>query len=358
MVVVTVGLLAVVLLKILAVFNAIRWLHSHGPAFAAALAEQPPQSVVDQERLYDRLGADFFPFGIKDYRIRRMARRLRGPRGLLLGWPARVFQVLLFNLALLAVLTAGYLIALASTPSLPDLLARPVHDAIALALALSVIVATMLIAVEAVYGYAVLGSYGLGFHELRPERRVPERALVREFQVFAGALIAAHLAGVGAVYLISHRFEGYAKIPASTPTDLAHTALQVLDCSYYTMATFVGAGDPEPLTAAGKMASGLIAAQGLAFLVLVLASMLSIVGNERARSIRPSTIPQPATSIVDGATEHRQQTAADQDDPSHPGHEPKPRQASAFMLGAVAGAAGVIAVLAWTRVRRRSRQPE
>src|SRR6266545_4372756 len=126
MLVITAGLLAVVLLKILAVVNAIRWLHTHGPAFAMALAEEPPRTVVDQERLYDRLGADFFPFGVKDYRIRRMARSLRGPRGLLVGWPARVFRVLLFNLARLAALTAAYLVVLA----------------------LSLIVATILIATE------------------------------------------------------------------------------------------------------------------------------------------------------------------------------------------------------------------
>lgn len=45
--VVTGSLLVVVLLKILAIVNAIRWLHSHGPAFAAALAEQPPRTVDD-----------------------------------------------------------------------------------------------------------------------------------------------------------------------------------------------------------------------------------------------------------------------------------------------------------------------
>jgi len=148
MLVITAGLLAVVLLKILAVVNAIRWLHTHGPAFAMALAEEPPRTVVDQERLYDRLGADFFPFGVKDYRIRRMARSLRGPRGLLVGWPARVFRVLLFNLALLAALTAAYLIVLASAPRIPDVVPRPAHDAVALVLALSLIVATILIATE------------------------------------------------------------------------------------------------------------------------------------------------------------------------------------------------------------------
>jgi hypothetical protein len=345
MVLITAGLLAVVLLKILAVVNAIRWLHTHGPAFSTALAEEPPRTVVDQERLYDRLWADFFPFGVKDYRIRRMARSLRGPRALLVGWPARAFRVVLFNLALLAALTAAYLIVLASSPRIPDLVPRPAHDAVALVLALSLIVATILIAIEAVYGYAVLGSYGLGFHELRPERRMPERALVREFQVFAGALIAAHLAGVGATYLIAHRFGGYAKIPASTP-NLAQIALHTLDSAYYTLATFVGTGDPEPLTAPGKMASGLIAAQGLAFLVLVLASMLSIVGHERARSASTST---------DGSTEAPRMAVADRDSLRHASDEPKPGLARSFVLGAAVGAAGVIAVLSWTRVRRTRR---
>src|SRR6266536_6022029 len=136
MIVITAGLLVVVLLKILAVVNAIRWLHSHGPEFATALADQHPRTAVDQERLYDHLGAAFLPFGVKDYRIRRMTRGLRGPRQLLVGWPARIFRATLFNLAVLAGLTAAYLIVLASAPRIPHLLSRSAHDSVALVLAL------------------------------------------------------------------------------------------------------------------------------------------------------------------------------------------------------------------------------
>jgi len=353
MIVITAGLLVVVLLKILAVVNAIRWLHSHGPEFATALADQHPRTAVDQERLYDHLGAAFLPFGVKDYRIRRMTRGLRGSRQLLVGWPARIFRATPFNLAVLAGLTAAYLIVLASAPRIPHLLSRSAHDSVALVLALSLIVATILIAVEAVYSYAVIGSYGQSFHELRPERRQPDRILVREFQVFAGALIAAHLAGVGAMYFIGHRFGGYTKIAMPTP-DPAQAALQTLDCSYYTLATFAGAGDPEPLTAAGKVASGLVAVQGLAFLVLVLASMLSIVGNERAGFVRTSATVQPATGIAQDSTEY---PGAHRDVRCHhtDASEPKPSRARSFALGAAAGAVGVVAVLTWTRVRRTRR---
>ena len=354
MIAVTAGLLLVVLLKAIAVVNAIRWLHSRGPAFAAAVAAEPPETVVDQELLYDRFEAGFFPFGVKDYRVRRMARQMQGPRQLLVGLPLRVFQSTLFNLALLAALACAYLVALASAPPVPFLLPGPVHDTVALALALSLIVTTILIAVEAVYSYAVIGSYGQGFHELRPQRRRPERALVREFQVFVGALLAAHLAGLGAMYLISHRFGGYAKVAVSTP-DLAGVSRQALDCSYYTLATFVGAGDPEPLTAVGKLASGMVVLQGLAFVVLVLASMFSIVGNGRVRPVREPAAAQPAASLGHGSVERSSEppTVPCRHDgrPDAPG----PGHIGAFALGAAAGVAGVVAVVAWAHIRRTSR---
>jgi len=281
---------------------------------------------------------DFFPFGVKDYRLRRLARTSRAPIRFAVG----TFRAVLFNLALLAVLVTAYLIWLAATPRVPDLVPRATHDAVALVLALLLIAATILIAIEAVYGYAVLGSYGLGFHELRPERRVPERALVREFQVFAGALIAAHLAGVGAMFLIGHRFGGYRKFTMDTP-DAAQAVLQTLDCAYYTLAVFVGAGDPEPLTAAGKLASGLVAVQGLAFLVLVLASMLSIVGNERRRP--PATLPrEPAPEPGPPAP------------PASTSAGAGPGGARSFALGAAVGAAGALGVLAWLAARRGRRR--
>ncbi len=351
MIAVTVGLLVVVFLKVIAVVNAIRWLHRQGPAFTAALAAQHPRTMAEQERVYDNLEADFFPFGIKDYRIRRFARARQGSRRILVGWLARLFQVTFFNLAMLSVLTATYLILVASMDRLPDLVPRSVDDAFCLVLALTLLIATILIAVEAVYAYAVLGSYALGFHELRPERRSLEKLLVREFQIFVGALIAAHLAGVGATYLVAHRFDGYGKLAKIAPS-AARAVLQTLDSSYYTLATFVGSGDPEPLTAAGKLTSGLITLQGLAFLALVLASMLSIPGNER---IRTSTGMQARAESNTVAVDQSRESTADCDHQPAPHSESRVNTTIPLAIGVTAGAAGVLAVLIWSRVWRMRR---
>jgi hypothetical protein len=292
MVVVTAVLLAAALLKAIAVGNAVRWLHARGPVFRAALAERRPTTIVEQTRLYDEVGAAFFPFGLKDYRLRRLLGGARGARRVAV-WPARVLSVLLFRVAVLVPVSSGYLVLLASVDVPP--LHGGANDVLALVLACVLLAITIGLAIEAVYAYAVLGSYGIGFHELRPERRGPERALVREFQVFAGTLMVAYAAGIGATYLVAVRFGGYRRIPVrSGPGAIVE---QVIDSAYYALLAFSGAGDPEPLGPAGKVVTGAIAVQGMALLLLVLASMLAIAdrgGADRAVGTRPEPVaPAP-----------------------------------------------------------------
>jgi hypothetical protein len=70
MVLVTAALLVAALLKVVAVVNAVRWLHVRGPAFKAVLAARRPRTLAEQEQAYDAVAAGFFPFGVKDYRLR------------------------------------------------------------------------------------------------------------------------------------------------------------------------------------------------------------------------------------------------------------------------------------------------
>jgi len=337
MVVVTGVLLSAALLKAIAVINAVRWLHARGPVFRAALAERRPTTVAEQTRLYDEVGAAFFPFGLKDYRLRRFLSGRRGARRVAV-WPARALSVLLFRVAVLVPVSTAYLILLASV-DLP-LLHRGANDALALALACTLLAITIGLAIEAVYAYAVLGSYGIGFHELRPERRGPERALVREFQVFAGTLMVAYVAGIGATYLVAVRFGGYQRIPVrSGPGAVAQ---QVIDSAYYALLAFSGAGDPEPIGPAGKVVTGAIAVQGMALLLLVLASMLAIADRgsaDRAVGTRPDPVA-PAPAVPPNPP------------PNPPAGPPAGRPGLAGLLvGAALGAAVAVAVRA--RHRRR-----
>jgi hypothetical protein len=355
MVVVTAGLLAVALLKALAVGNAIRWLDRRGPAFRAALAAGRPDTVIAQEHAYDRLGGAFFPFGVKDYRLRRLIRVVGAGHPVRTG-PLIVLRHLLFNLAALVPVCTAYLIWLATTDAVPDLVPRRAHDAVALALAGTLLAVTILLAIEAVYAYAVLGSYGIGFHELRPERRRPERALVREFQVFAGTLITAFVAGVGATYVVALRFGGYGRIP-TRPDEPGAIPGQVLDCAYYALLAFSGAGDPEPLAPAGKVVTGLVAAQGLALLLLVLASMLAIADRGGAPGVGPAS---PGPAPPPGASP-RVPAALLEPPVAPPGPVPDPtagRRVVEFAAAVVvAGAVGAAVALAMDRAgHRRTRR--
>jgi hypothetical protein len=345
---VTVALLGVLVLKMVAVLNAIRWLHRHGPAYHRLLVANPPAGVADRERLIERHGGSFFPFGVKDYRLRRfLATTRNGPSGPSWRWAvrpvARVFQSVLFQFGWLAPMCAVALVAAASAPEHLLLLPRWSSDAAGLLLGLLLMATTILIVVEAVYGYALLGSYGVGFHLLDPAQFETGRRMLRELQVFTGTVMTALLGGVGVVHFTSVRFGGYGQLTGevTAPADIVGRAA---DSAYYTFIAFLGSGEAGPRGVAAKLVVGLLGMEGFALLVLALGVLASVT--------TPPRLPIPAT----GDPPPVRAGAAPRDPRRRPADRRRRRRGRlVFGAGGALVAVAVAAVIGWVIRRRRPR---
>ncbi len=298
-------LLGILALKAVAILNAVQWLHRHGPAYHRHITAERPENVADRDRAVELHGGSFFPFGVKEYRLRRYLRD-SGNRSL---WKratrpgARLFQMVLFQFGLLAPICGFALIAMTISPRRFQVLPSTLNDFAGLLLGLLLMIAMVLIIVEAVYGYATLGSYS-AFHLLDPKRDEPGRRLVSELQLFIGALMTALLSAVGVVYFTSVRFGDYEQMAESitTPSQIAG---RVADSAYYTLMAFLGSGEAGPRSIAAKLVTGLLGVEGFSLLVLVLGMLAS---TSVPPVLRHQTAPiDPAT--VGGARQHGTKTA-------------------------------------------------
>ena len=268
-------LLGILALKAMAILNAIQWLHRHGPAYYRHVTAERPESVADQDRAIELHGGSFLPFGVKEYRLRRFLRDSRnGSLWKRAIWPyVRLFQMVLFQFGPLAPICGFALIATASLPRRFQLLPHMLTDLAGLLLGVLLMVTMVLIIVEAVYGYAVLGSYS-AFHLLDPGRTEPGRRLVGELQVFIGVLMTALLSAVGVVFFTSVRFGDYEQMTGSVTTS-SQIAGRVADSAYYTFMAFLGSGEAGPRSIAAKLITGMLGIEGFSLLVLVLGMLAS-----------------------------------------------------------------------------------
>ena len=286
---VIVALLGILTLKALAILNAVQWLHRHGPAYYRHVTAERPQSVADRDRAVELHGGSFFPFGVKEYRLRRFLRESRnGPLWKRATRPGvRLFQLVLFQFGFLAPICGFALIATTIPPRRVQVLPSALNDFAGLLLGILLMIAMVLIIVEAVYGYAVLGSYS-AFHLLDPRRAEPGRRLVAELQIFIGSLMTALLSAVGVVYFTSVRFGDYEKMAGSVATS-GQIAGRLADSAYYTLMAFLGSGEAGPRSIAAKLVMGLLGLEGFSLLILVLGMLAST-------SVPPVPAPQAAAS--------------------------------------------------------------
>lgn len=123
--------------------------------------------------------ADFFPFGLKDYRLARYMRRL--PRksvcGTMTWWALAVFQKIFFQFQGLAIASALFLVLGAHASHKATWTQRNVYGGLGAALGIMLMIGIILLACESFTSYAVLGSYGAAFHRLDvPRRRILDEA--------------------------------------------------------------------------------------------------------------------------------------------------------------------------------------
>jgi Ion channel len=279
-------LLAITVLKAVAIVNATRWLSSSGRRYTNALATRPDWPP---ERIGELAGADFFPFGLKDHQLERLARQQRAwPGSRLARMVISGFRTVLFNQPMLVFVTSLYVMT-ASTLLAEghqfSLLPAAIHDALLYILAIAALATTLLMSIEAVFAYATLGSYAVAFHGRSPlrSRASGGTVLLTELQVFIGIVFGTCFAGASACYVAAVHYNGMHAIgglPTGNPLLAAGSAFT---CLYFAVTTFAtgGANDVTPVNIFGRLPAGIIQLQSFSLLILVIACLITVAGDSR-----------------------------------------------------------------------------
>jgi hypothetical protein len=288
--IVTLFLLLCVLVKIVAIVSAIRWIGKHGAEYRRFVdqLEKTKGSVrtEDFDAARDSCHADFFPYGLKEFRLRQGISRLRGgPRlqriaGVLLAFYYRFlvqYHYLGFLITGYLILLPGMHLAVTGSPI------TAFHAGSAYVLSLLLLAMNMAIEVEVILGYATLGGYGRYFHMLTTERMrlAAGSPFLVEVGIAAAMSLVMLVTGAGAcsvAYVLLDGFggEGLLKYNACQPVNWGAIYLQ---CVYFALTTLttVGYGDIAPRNGFGQLTTALIMLQNFIFLALVITTIVSVV---------------------------------------------------------------------------------
>ena len=242
--------------------------------------------MKERESLLQSSNADFFPFGLKEYRLRRYIRRIaRGSSwGKLCSLPLAVFQKVLFQFQGLALVAAVVFAATGSRAYLVILSPRAYAYAGG-SLGLLLMLGVILLVAEAVCSYFELGSYGFSFHRLdldrtsgmqaarHARRRKPRRSgagSVIEMNALMGILITGYLVCSSLCYFLSLRIGGFGLLAGRNKGFFDGTRL--FNAFYYTFTLVYGAGaSPDTVLARLVSVSGMIVAIGSISVMLAIA---------------------------------------------------------------------------------------
>jgi hypothetical protein len=267
-------LLAAILLKLVAIANALRWAGTHARAYTVAFKANPPKTPAESIALLQAHGTAFFPFGIKDFRLRRFnephvgdsarVRRLRGT--------CRVMSFWLFN--------ARRLVWLSITTCLIANIALPRSQSLVHWLALATSTLSAALVIEALVWYVTAQAYAQPFHMLgfgvgsRPGRSVR----VDEAYVFFRLTAFAALTCIIACSTVQRQVGGFDG--ATTRGGLPGELIRLGRFFYFVLTnlTTTGGANIDPISGEASFLTGLVQLQTLlifVFALTVAGSMLS-----------------------------------------------------------------------------------
>ncbi len=143
-------------------------------------------------------------------------------------------------------------------------------------LAVTLLGSNILLSIEAVFSYATLGSYAIGFHMVAANRNPP---LLSEIKAIAGTVILTVWSGAIAALVAYAGFnglEGHTLVCFKRGDILASIGC-VWKCVYFATTTLVtvGYGDIVPANSYGQIVAFMIELQSFAVLALVVASLFN-----------------------------------------------------------------------------------
>jgi hypothetical protein len=286
------ALLALGLVKILALVNTVVWIVRHGAEFRTRLDDsaRPWGSSLDErDRVFDEYHADFPPFGIMGYRLGRILRHGSGGARRLFHLPLRLYALLSrFYVQVTATAVAlSFLAWLGGGPT------AAAERALALGLSAVTLINTLLIAVDMFVAFTALGSFGRAFYRSSSSADAPRHIHhLGEMKIFVGAVAIAYLAVVSVLLYTAARIGGFA--PAG-PRQLLPWSSALRFAAYRGLVAVVGVGDPSPTGGEATVVAALALLVHAAFLLVVFGSLLDVMSREG----KPSPIPaKPEPSIT------------------------------------------------------------
>lgn len=277
---ITILLLALFGLKFCGTTGAIRWMRKHGQAYMSDVKVYEPASKCEYYELFEKHSGGFFPFGLKDYKLRRFAENTRTYSDSEMRFQplADTLYKVLYWFPLLSLIAYVYvaLSAILLHKYHPDFfLINHSHCCLIFGLVLLILADNIMISVEAVHSFAILGSYAVNLHLYAIGSRAlsPGETLLLELRVFMFQVFMAVGTGAVACYFTYICLSGY-NLPA-----YAHNnwLMSLIECSYFSMTTFftVGFGDITPANIPGQVIAMMIMFQSFSLVVFVFASLLA-----------------------------------------------------------------------------------
>jgi hypothetical protein len=294
MMIVALLLCLVTLLKLISISNAIRWLGGDAAQFRKDVVKNRPQTVFALEVILQVWHANFFPFGLKDYRLAAYMRKLprRSVRGTGAWWILAVFQKVFFQFQGLALASAVFLVLGAHAS--PEITWAPhdVYGGMGAALGILLMIGIVLLACESFTSYVVLGSYGAAFHRLDMRRRhildeaakpstllpQPEdrNLAIIEMFAYAGIFLSAFMIMACATYFISVQLGGFAALHDPIGAGLID-GRRLYNAFYWTVNIAGGSSEASPVTMLAMLLAMIGTITYLLLTVIVLAALAGIV---------------------------------------------------------------------------------
>ena len=277
--IVTLILLAVVLLKIVSIVQAIRWLGCSGHEYAKLRSHSPPGSEEDYFVAFERSSGKHFPFGVKDYLLRRYISDGSKSTGIrhAAACVASIFQKSLYRFERLTLIVGFWAVVMVTVQYNTYWLKSIVsHNALLYILTSAVLATNILLSVEAVFSYAILGGYATPFHMLGSPRST---RLLLELGVVIGKIVTTIFSGAVTAYVVYLAFDGLqgATLDVPPPANAMKAIVLFLQMVYWVTTTFstVGYGDITPSNGYGQLVAFLIEVQAFAVLGIVFASLFT-----------------------------------------------------------------------------------
>lgn len=282
--IITLFLFFVWTLKLIATFRAILWIRKHGETYRKELEKKPELTKSDNYKLFADCSGKFIPFGVKDFRLRQCAERTE--KKTIKTYAAWVFQKVFFRLNRLIALTSVYLFLAASSTYLDRFIFfKEWHDWLLYPLAVVVLIINFLPFIEAIYSYAILGSYAVSFH-----MQTSDVTLLSELRVFIWKVVATVGSGATAFYVAYIKYGALrgdvGSIYKFNSSDWYNSLRIYGQCVYLTVTTFatVGYGDIVPQYGKGQLIAFLVEAQSFFLIIVVFSALTTSLGGQKTQT--------------------------------------------------------------------------